>query len=115
MSKYKFVTNFENSEEEQNNNILFFYQICTFPDPVKKTYPLRQFTINNKNEFINIKKYNLKESQLKKFLGKKKSNEYSLFSTYDLETINYPSLSDILILKSDNLSNKYNYYGAAPF
>lgn len=114
MNKFKFVTNFD-IDTENLNDVISFYQLCTFPDPFKKMYNLRRFYINNKNEFIKIKNYLLNKSQLKQFFKCKKNNEYKLYSSFDFKSIDYPTLSDILLLKSDILSNKQNYYGYASF
>lgn len=113
MTTYKFVNNF--NEHFQNDNLISFYQISSFANPKNGKYHLRRFIINNDNQFVNIKEYQLEKKYFDKFIRKKKSNEYRMYSVYDLSNVNYPSLSDVLLLKSDTLKNNYNYYGYAPF
>jgi hypothetical protein len=112
--KYKFVENFD--DEKDYSNIVSYYQICIFPDPHKKMHHVRRFYINDKNEFVQVKDYLLTSSKMKLFLKKKKKNEYTLYSTYNLSDIEYPTLSDVYMLKSDILNHlEYCNYGAAPF
>lgn len=92
--------NFNNSEE-----IIKFYQVCTFKNPGTDKYHARKFIINQKNEFVSAKEYRLKRSQYKKLLDTKKPNEYKCYSTYDLKNISYPSVSDILLAKSQILAS----------
>jgi hypothetical protein len=115
MSKYKFVTNLNEDPHPKNSDIISFYQICTFPHPKNKMYNVRRFSINSNNEFAAIKNSFLSKSRLERFLKSKKNNQYAMYSTYDLNYVKYPTLSDILLLKSDILSNQYKHYGAAPF
>ena len=116
MTTYKFVNNFDNcNEQNSNDNLIHFYQVSSFPNPKNGKYHLRKFVINNDNHFVNIKEYLLNKKYFDKFIQKKKSNEYRMYSVYNLNTVNYPSFSDILLLRSDTLKNNYNYYGYAPF
>jgi hypothetical protein len=113
MTTYKFVSNF--NEPEQQNDLISFYQVASFSHPKNNTYHFRRFIINNDNHFVNIKEYFLNKKQFDKFIQKKKSNEYRMYSVYSLNTVAYPTLSDVLLVKSNTLKNNYNYYGYAPF
>ena len=114
MATYKFVSSF-NEPVDDNYNISF-YQLSSFPDPKHKTYHLRKFIIdNNNNTFVDVKDYRLKKRQFEKFLKRKRGNEYKTYSVYDLDVVGYPTLSDILLLKSDILSTNHDYSGFAPF
>lgn len=113
---YTFVNNFD--QENKPTKFISLYQVATFPhDKITNTekYHIRKFVINEDNEFVNIKNYYLSKKEYNKFLKIKKPNEYKLFSVLDLSMINYPSLSDILLLKSNILTVDHNYSGYAPF
>ncbi|CAH6421464.1 Hypothetical protein KVN_LOCUS279 [uncultured virus] len=115
--KYKFIQQKSDNDEQGNlhDDIKFFYQICSFPDQFTNKYHMRKFVINSENEYIAINDYHLNKKQCKKFFSIKKSHEYKCYPSYNLDEINYPNISDILLLKSDLLSNDYDYSGFAPF
>lgn len=114
--RYHFVTpTIVEENKDAKKPIIFFYQICTFKNPDNGMYHLRRFTINSKNEFMDIKNYILTKKQRKKFLRETKCHKYKCYDTYTLENINYPSLADIMTSQSDILSMRYNYSGFAPF
>ena len=113
MTTYKFVNSFK--EECANNEPnVDFYQIAAFADQKTNMYHIRKFTINCSNEFIAVRNHYIKKRTLDRFIRTKKYNQYKTFPVYDLEYVDYPSLSDILLLKSDLLSTNYYYYGYAP-
>jgi len=113
--KYQFVTRKEPEIANTKNNISFYYQICTFPQPNTKRFNMRKFIINGNNEFIGIKNFNLTKKQCKKFFKYKKDHEYKCYTTYTLDDVALPTLSDITLSQSSILSNNYNYTGFAPF
>lgn len=118
MTTYKFVSNFneqDNNDNKNDNNNKSFLQIASFPNPKTKTYHVRKFIIDSNNTFAGVKDYSLNKKQFNKLLMRKNNNEYKMYSVYDLNIVNHPSLSDILLLKSSTLNNNYNYYGYAPF
>ena len=109
---YKFVANFE---EEQEEHLSSFYQIASFSHPKTGKYHVRRFVINNNNEFLNVRDHNLDKKQYYKLLKRKKPNEYKMYSVYNLNSVNYPVLGDILAAKSSMLATNCDYYGAAPY
>ena len=109
---YQFVANFEEEPVEQ---LCSFYQIASFLDPKTGKYHVRRFVINNNNEFLNIRDHYLNKNQYYKLFKRKKPNEYKVYSVYNLNSINYPVLGDILAAKSSILSTSSDYYGASPF
>ncbi|ARF09805.1 hypothetical protein Indivirus_3_54 [Indivirus ILV1] len=113
MTTYKFVNSFKETCANNEPNVNF-YQIAAFADLETKLYHVRKFTINCSNEFISVRNHNISQRSLDKLIKLKKNNEYKLFPVYDLNYVDYPSLSDILLLKSDMLSNNYYHYGYAP-
>ena len=113
MSKYKFVQSFDEKTPCPEPNI-HFYQIAAFANPKTKLYHVRRFAINYNNEFVSSRNHYINKRTFDKLLKKKKNNEYKLFSVYDLADVDFPVLSDILLLKSDILSTNYDYYGYAP-
>ena len=113
MSAYKFVSNFDDDTTNNEPNV-YFYQIASFADLKTKRYHCRRFTINYNNEFVNIKDRYISNRVLDKFLKIKKNNQYKLFPVYDLNYVDHPANTDILLLKSDLLATNYDYYGYAP-
>ena len=123
MTTYNFVHKFnrnnamdnEGNRDEKKNNLFHYYQICTFSNPKNNKYHLRRFSINNENDIVKSADFGLSKQQYKKFLSVKKQNEYKCISAYDCDMIDKPNLSDILIAKSDMISNNNMYYGYATF
>lgn len=117
--KYQFVTrdteNNQNKQSSQNDDLIFYYQICTFQEPKNNKYQMRKFVINSRNEFLAINDFYLTKKQCKKFYKYKKQHEYKCFPMYNLNGVDYPTLADIITAKSDILSTDYNYSGFAPF
>lgn len=113
MTTYKFVGSFEEECCNKEPNISY-YQIAGFPDRTTNMTHVRKFTINCSNEFIRVRNHHVSKKTLDKLLRMKKSNEYKLFPVYNLEYIDYPSTSDILLLKSSILTNNFDHYGYAP-
>lgn len=111
MTTYKFVSNFNDDEAIQEPN-LYFYQVAAFADLQTNKYHIRRFTINHNNEFIDVKDRDISKRMFDKFLKYKKSNQYKLYPVYDLNYVDMPEISDILLLKSDLLSN-HDYAGYA--
>jgi hypothetical protein len=112
--KYKFVSNFEEPKAIPEK-IVEYYQICAFKDKDTGLYQVRKFTINGNNEFTEIKIMKLNKKDLKKLLATKKQNEYRIYSVYDVQMITYPTLSDVLELKSQMITGLYDDYGFAAF
>lgn len=118
MPKYTFITKSNSIDINKNfeNKIAYFYfQLCSFINPKLKKYVIRRFAINQNNEFIKVDYFNLSEKQFKKFIQVKKKHEYKIYPVYELSSIDYPNLGEILISKSDILSTNHNYSGFAPF
>jgi hypothetical protein len=114
MSTYKFVKTFD-EPIEQDNTQLSFIQVASFPNPKTNLYHVRRFIVNQNNEIIGIKEYFLSKKRYDRLLQRKKRNQYKLYSVYNLNVVNYPCASDILMLKSNILGSDYNYSGFAPF
>jgi|688.fasta_scaffold636774_1 hypothetical protein len=112
--KYKFVSSFDKPEDIIVSTASFL-QIASFPNPKNKLYHIKKFIINQNNEFIDAKEYFLNKNKYEKLLKIKRKNEYKLYAVYDLNTVNVPSLSDILMLRSTILGSDHYNYGFAPF
>jgi hypothetical protein len=112
--RYQFI-NTQQQEEKPDSSIHFYYQICTFPNRQTQKYHMRKFVINSKNEFVAVNDYYLSTEQCRKFFSMKKPQEYKCYSVYSLDDIAYPNLAELLVSKSDILTNDYNYTGFAPF
>lgn len=134
MAYYKFVNSFKGEEVNKEPNITY-YHVAAFSkrDPLVNNnkglpkgspnglYHVRKFIIDHNGEFINVKNYYVSKRVLVKLLKHKKDNQYKVFPVYDLNIIDYPTLPDILLMKSSLLSDKrsdplgnHNYSGFAP-
>lgn len=111
----KYTFNHKSDSSNSIDNISFFYQICIFPDPSTNKFHMRKFIVNGDNNFLQVKNFRLSKKQYKKFFSLNKPHEYKCFSVFSLDHVNFPSLSDILLSKSNILSTDYNYSGFAPF
>ena len=122
---YQFITKANQHETNHNSaslylpklpqsQILSFYQIAIHQHPLTKLYHIRKFKIDENDNIINLSEYNIKKLHYDKLLTQKKNNEYKLYSVYNLNSVNYPTKSDILLLKSNILSTNNTYTGYAP-
>lgn len=119
MSKYTFVT-----KSTQLNPTPFskpipsstsYYQISLHPNPKTKLYHIRKFKIDENDNITKMKEYNVPKSQYEQLIKSKKPHQYKLFSVLNLNNTNYPQKGDILLLKSNILSNPTSYTGYASF
>ncbi len=94
-------------------NHRLFYQIASHPHPKTNKHHVRVFVIDNDDNFNDVRDYNIDKSQYNRLLNSKKVNEYKLYSVFALDQINYPTMSDILLLKSSNIANTNQYYDYA--
>lgn len=101
--------------EPNEEEISFFYQVASFPDPSMNRYHVRKFVISGNNRFLDVREYRLTKKQLKKFYLEKKPHEFKRYAVYTLEDIGYPLMAEIITSRSDILSQDYNYSGFAPF
>ncbi len=116
MATYKFITKSNQQDEQiQEENEMSFYQIATFPYPKTNLYHVRKFKINSENNITKMTEHNVKQKHYDLLLKQKKNNEYKLYSVYNLSTTAYPCKGDILLLKSNILSNNTNYSRYANF
>ncbi len=93
---------------------LSFYQLALHPHPQTNKYHVRRFIIDGEDNFCDIRDYHIDKSQYEKFLNAKKLNEYKLYSVFTLAQIKYPTMADILLLKSSIIANTHQYYDYAP-
>jgi len=115
MIKYKFVdTNNPPVPYKPEQNISYYYQVAIFFNKKLNGYHIRKFFINSDNDVIDAREYILTPSQFKKFIRNTKPNIYRTYSVYSLYNIQYPHISDILLLKSNILSKDHDYTGYAP-
>ena len=98
--KFTFSKNNKPKEFEYNppQNELKYYQLSIFPNNNK--YHIRRFTINELDDIVDIKEQLISKKQYDNFISTHKTHEYKLYSTYDLTSIQGPSLGDIHTAKS---------------
>jgi len=118
MSK-KVYYSFNCDKAEENNNFHLnsteFYQFCTCQHPDTEKYYMRKFEVNEKNEFISVKRYRLTEKKLKEMIKKIPEHRFTLHSTYDFKGVDYPGMAEITLSRSDILGKASDYTGYAPF
>ena len=100
---------------KEDEKLYKYYQVCTFMNPHTEKYRVRRFVVNGKGQFVNIQERDYTEREYQMFLKHKKPNEYKLFSTYDLNYVNYPTAGDLQIAQSPILSNDADYTGYSMF
>ncbi len=115
MTTYKFITKLNPQDDIIQENETSFYQIAMFPYPKTNLYHIRKFKINSEHNITKMTEHNVKQKHYDLLLKQKKNNEYKLYSVFNLSTTPYPCKGDILLLKSNILSNNANYSGYANF
>lgn len=113
MNTYKFVSSFDEPLDEGTTKS--YYQVAQFADRSTHLHHIRKYIVNGQNEFESVKEYNISKSKYKKLLQIKQKHEYKLYAVYDLNIVGHPTVTDILLLKSNILSTKYDYTGYSPF
>ena len=107
MTSFKFVDNFDVEPKDVTTS---YYQIATYPDPHTKLFHVRKFVINGSYQFKNTKEYHITKINYHKLLKIKKSNEYKLYPVFNLNIVQTPQVSDLLLLKSDMFNNNDNSF-----
>ena len=113
--KYHFVTSKGKFQFQNNRPLKFFYQICTFPNITDGLYHIRRYTIDQNDRFVDIKYFRINKKQLKKLFKTTKPHCYKCYSTYTLESVNPPTIGEIMIMTSDILDHDYSFTGWMPF
>lgn len=101
--------------KEDLTDIIYFYQICIFPNPKTNKFEMRKYILNGKNDVLDVKKYLLNKDQCKKFFEVKNSNEYKSYPQYYIDEVDGPTMADIFTARSAILTKNYDYTGYAPF
>jgi hypothetical protein len=119
MSTYTFVTKQEGAGfflptpvEPSNTS---FYQMALYSNPKTKLYHIKRFMVDENDNIIDMKNYNIEKEKYDKIVKYKKPNQYKLYSVFDLKNVGYPSKGDILVLKSNILASNNSYTGYASF
>lgn len=92
-----------------------FYQVCYFPSPWTNKRGVRRFIIDEMGVILNISEYGYTEKQFKEFFNKHRPNEYTIYSTNDIKTVDYPTDGKLQEALSSILSNDNSYTGFATF
>lgn len=95
--------------------VIKFYQICAFPNPLSKNYEIREVIINCNNDIEKFRTLFVSKKVHSKVLKTLKENQYRLYATVDLNSIELPSCSDISLARSGILNNDSDYTGYAKF
>lgn len=116
MCDRKYVFSTRQSQEltyKTPDTVTKFYQICGHTNPKTHLHCVRTIYINGSNEFIKIEEKCYSKQIVDKFIEKHKVNNRIIYSTYDLNSVPLPTLGEILVAKSEILSNDMSYSGFA--
>jgi hypothetical protein len=92
-----------------------YYQVCAFKNRTTNKYDVRKFVINEHGNFISVTNRRYNDVQYAKFFKEHRQNEYKLYSTYNLDLIDYPKSGEVSLTQSSILNNDYsNYDFSAP-
>lgn len=92
-----------------------FYQLCHFRHPTTKKYNGRKFVVNEQGVFTDVVSKEYTSDQMKKFFRNHKDNEYKKYATYDINTVPFPKVGEILMAQSPLLNTDNDYTGFAKF
>jgi hypothetical protein len=92
-----------------------FYQITSFPNPKTNRFMVIKFTYDQQMIIRKVKQYYAKKNIIDKLFQNIGSHKYKLYPCIDLNQIEPPSVSDLIIGASSNTNNNYNYTGYAPY
>lgn len=117
--KFQFITaedadNFTGTMDSVGG-VCMYYQVTTFPNPKTNRYHVRKFVINESNEFVSIKDYYLSTKTRDRLTETKRPSQYKLFNVYNLETVVYPNMNDIMVARSDLVKSDADFTGFASF
>ena len=113
---YNFVPNRNSAYNtiSQPNSIIY-YQISIFPNPNTNKYHIRRFKINNDNKFESVKERFICKKQFDIFMNVKHKHQFKAYPNVCLNSVPYPSNSDISLSRSDILIQENSYSGYSQF
>lgn len=99
---YEFVSTF--NKKPRNESVKYYFQIATFPYN-NKDYMVRKFLITDMFTIKCITKHFASRNEIRDFLKNYPPNMYRLMPVYDLDTVGFPSQSELLTLSSEILNS----------
>jgi hypothetical protein len=102
--KFRLIKQEEDFIYKPDERQFSFYQICFFP--VSKKRKVRKIIYNENGDIMRNTEALLKKDKLDKFLKKCPKYKYTIYPTYDLDVVGFPSSLEILTAKSQIL-NEY--------
>jgi len=105
--KHRFITPLEIEHKVDNHNVVEFFQISAFKDPQRNKHHIRRFIINDNSDTINMLEYYVGNKVYNKLINSLPINRFRSYDTLNLNDIESPSISDILLSDSELLNNKY--------
>uniref|UniRef100_A0A6C0ADI3 Uncharacterized protein n=1 Tax=viral metagenome TaxID=1070528 RepID=A0A6C0ADI3_9ZZZZ len=114
--KYTFVPKQRNIISNDNIKLkpVRFYQIATYKNN-NNLYHVRRITFDGNNSITEVKNAFFKKYKLEEFIESKRDNLYNTYPVYSLDTIPYPTASDISLARSDILQYDHDYTGYSPY
>lgn len=114
--KYNFIPKKRDIETHNFVSLpeLKYYQIALYRNKQNK-YQIRKFIINSYNEIIDVKSAYFNKNKIEKFVERKRKNSFRVYPVYSLETVSYPSASDISLARSEILTTDHDYTGYSPY
>lgn len=91
-----------------------FYQIATFKNQ-KKKYHVRKFIYNEKCTKMKVREGYLNKHRVEELMDRLGDNRFKCFAAFNLNQVEYPTQSDLLMAKSGNCNDTYGFSGFAPF
>ncbi len=77
--------------------VIRYYQICKYKNNNNYRYHVREFIINQNNDFVDIRTLYLTDKQVNKLIVTESSKQYKIYDTDSLQCINYPIYTDIFL------------------
>jgi hypothetical protein len=118
MSNRKYYFTSSKSDTLYNDILLpemKFYQICAFINPHTQKHEVRESIIDGHNELVRFRTVHISKKNYSKMLKNLRENRFRLYSTYDLNSIQLPSCTDIAMARSGILNQDSDYTGYASF
>jgi hypothetical protein len=104
-TKFHLRTQEEDFIYKPNERQFSFYQICSFS--VNNRHKVRKIIYNENGDILRHRETMLKKEILAKFLKKCPEHKYTLYCTYDFQTVDFPDPGEIAIIKSHILNEAF--------
>ena len=108
----KFVKRFSSKMNEEDGLVYMppkktykFYQICSFKNPDTQKYDVRVILFDEYSEITKTGIYMVPAKECNELINKCRSNQYKIYQAYYIESVDLPSMDDLLVMQSPLLSD----------